>query len=246
MGAFIMIRLIFAAIFLVVFLIISIPIQGIEYLIGKVNKKAADMSSLRIVQWALRCILAICGTNIIIKGEENIPKDHTAVFIGNHRSIFDIVIAYTLMPGRTGFIAKNSLDHIPSFSTWMKRLYCLFLDRSSTRDGLRVILTAIDYVKNGISVFVYPEGTRTKTGEMAPFKEGSFKIATKTGCPIIPVAFSNTENIFEAHFPLITAVTVVVHFGEPIDPNDFEDKKKIGAYTQGIIAEMLEEDKDLY
>ncbi len=241
-----MIRLFFAAIFVVVFLIVSIPIQGILYLFAKVNKKAADISSLRIVQWALRCVLAICGTNIIIKGEDNIPKDQAALFVGNHRSIFDVVIAYSMMPGRTSFIAKNNLERIPSFSTWMRRLYCLFLDRSSARDGLRVILTAIDYIKNDISVFVYPEGTRTKTGEMAPFKEGSFKIATKTGCTIIPVAFSNTENIFEAHFPLISATTVVVHFGEPIDVNAIEDKKKVGAYTQAKIQEMFDEDKDLY
>jgi 1-acyl-sn-glycerol-3-phosphate acyltransferase len=125
----------------------------------------------------------------------------------------------------------------------MRRLYCLFLNRDNLKDGLRVIQTAIEYIHQGISVFVFPEGTRTRTGEMGTFKEGTFKIASRTNCRIVPVAFSNTENIFEAHFPFITSTTVTVHFGEPIDVSRFdkEGKKHLGAYTQHVIADMLEQ-----
>jgi 1-acyl-sn-glycerol-3-phosphate acyltransferase len=79
----------------------------------------------------------------------------------------------------------------------------LFLDRKDTKQGLKIILKAIDYVKEGISIFVFPEGTRSKDGKMIPFKAGAFKISTKTGCPIIPVVLSGTADIFENHLPKI-------------------------------------------
>ena len=114
----------------------------------------------------------------------------------------------------------------------MKRLYCLFLDRSDMRAGMQMILTGIDYIKKGISICIFPEGTRSKDGKMLPFKEGSMKMATKTGCPIIPIAISNSAQIWEAHFPN----------GAPIYPKELskEEQKFIGAYTQQKIQEMLD------
>lgn len=87
----------------------------------------------------------------------------------------------------------------------MKRLYCLFLDRENPKEGLKTILQAIDYVKHGISICIFPEGTRNKGEELSllPFHNGSFKIAEKTGCPIIPMSLNNTCDIFEGHFPFI-------------------------------------------
>lgn len=243
-----MIRALGTLLFAVLFLVVGSPLLGVEWLYRKINKKGADLSSLRIVQWAFKVIIDICGTNVVVIGEENVIDDVPVLYIANHRSIFDVIIGYSRCPSRTGFIAKNSIEQVPILRLWMRRLYCLFLDRSNPRDGLRVVLTSIEYIKKGISIFVFPEGTRTRDGEMAPFKEGTFKIANKTDCPIIPVAFSNTEEIFEGHFPWIKKATVVIHYGEPIYPATFapEDKKHIGAYTQKVIANMLSEDKDLY
>lgn len=243
-----MIRTLCAIVFVVLFLVLGLPVLGLEWLYAKVNKKRADITCLRIVQWAFQMVLVICGTEIIVKGEENVITDAPVLYIGNHRSFFDTVIGYSRCPNLTGFISKDSVKKVPILNLWMERLYCLFLDRSNTRDGLRVVLTAIEYIKRGISIYVFPEGTRTRTGEMSPFKEGTFKIATKTNCPIIPVAFSNTEDIFEGHFPWIKKTRVVVHYGEPIYPAslDGDEKKHIGGYTQQAIAAMLEEDKDLY
>lgn len=97
-------------------------------------------------------------------------------------------------------------------STWMRFVYCLFLDRENPKEGLKTILQAIDYVKNGISICIFPEGTRNKGEELSllPFKEGAFKIATKTGCPIVPISMNNTAEIFENHFPKIKKTHVVL------------------------------------
>ena len=87
----------------------------------------------------------------------------------------------------------------------MKRIYCLFLNRKDPKEGLKTILTAIDYIKRGISICVFPEGTRNSGEElsMLPFKDGAFKISTKTGCAIIPISMNNTAEIFENHLPKV-------------------------------------------
>ena len=127
----------------------------------------------------------------------------------------------------------------------MKRLYCLFLDRKDIKQGLKVILTAIDQVKAGISICIFPEGTRNRDREdsttLLPFKEGSFKIALKTGCLIIPMALTGTADIFENHFPWLKRTSVKLTYGKPIDPSKMtrEEQKRIGSYCQEVIHEML-------
>ncbi len=239
-----MIRLLVIALFLVVFFIFSIPLYLIEWLVGKVNPHARDISSLRIVQGAFKIILFLSGCKLKVTGEEYVPKDEAVLYIGNHRSFFDVVITYARCPGLTGYLAKKELEKIPFLSTWMRYLYCLFLDRKDIKQGLKTILTAIDHVKQGISIFIFPEGTRS-TGadqaELLPFHEGSFKVATKTDCLIVPVAITNTSQILEDHFPFIKSTQVTLEYGKPFRPSELskEDRKIIGSYTRDIIQEMV-------
>lgn len=243
-----MIRLILILIFVILFLLISIPILFVEWIIRKFNRRAADISSLRIIQWAFKVIAFLSGVKLTVIGEENVPKDQAVLYIPNHRSYFDIVLTYARCPDLTGYVAKDSMRNIPLLSHWMKRLYCLFLDRKDIKAGLKTILTGIDQIKNGISMCIFPEGTRNKTqDEMLPFKEGSMKMAEKTGCPIIPIAITNTAEILENHMPRIKRCHVILRYGEPILVNelDKEQKKFLGAYTRDKILKMLEEDKAL-
>ena len=140
------------------------------------------------------------------------------------------------------------MEKVPLLRTWMRRLHCLFIDRENVKEALKTILAGIENVKNGISMCIFPEGTRNKTNsEMLPFKEGSFKIAEKSGCPIIPMAITNSADIFEDHMPRVKKTHVILEYGKPIYPNelDKEQKKKIGAYCQNIIAEMLEKNQTM-
>ena len=240
-----MIRFILVLLYVILFLILLLPVMLVQWIVGKFNKHKGDIMSLRTVQWGFRCILFLSGVKADIRGLENIPTDpkKPVLFVGNHNSFFDVILMYTLFHERTGFIAKKAFKKVPSLNLWMMRLYCLFLDRKDTKQGLKTILTAIDYIKQGISIFVFPEGTRSKDGNMIPFKAGAFKISTKTGCPIIPVVLSGTADVFENHLPLIKKQQVVVTIGEPINPNslDKEDKKHIANYTQDIMQNMLVE-----
>lgn len=243
-----MIRLIFVVLFLILFLILSLPVMLVEWIIGKVNPNLRDYSSLRIVQWAFKVILLLAGVDVTVIGEEHIP-DEPVLYIGNHRSFFDVPITYSRCRRLTGFVSKKELEKVPLLSNWMRFLYCLFLDRDNVRSGLKTILTAIEQVKNGISIFIFPEGTRNKGEELSvlPFHDGSFKIAEKTGCPVIPVSINNSVQIFEAHFPIIRKTHVVLEYGEPIYPNtlDKEAKKQLGTYCHDLIEETIKKNAAL-
>lgn len=243
-----MIRLILVATFLILYLLVSYILFFVEWIIGKIDKRAKDYSSLRIVQWGFRVILRLSGVKVTVKGKENIP-DEAVLFVGNHRSYFDILILYVQCKRLTGFVAKDSMEKIPSLRVWMRYLYCLFLDRKDPRAGMKTILQAIEYVKQGVSICIFPEGTRNDGEEltMLPFKEGSFKIATKTGCPIVPVAINNSAEIFESHMPRVKKTHVVVEYLTPIDTKALskEEQKVIGAKCQKMIEDTIKKNASL-
>lgn len=235
-----MIRLILVAVFLVLFLVLGIPLLLIEWVIGKFNQRAKDISSLRIVQWAFKMILFLAGTKVVIKGEENVPKNEPVLYVGNHRSYFDIVITYSRVPDLTGYIAKKEMLRWPLLVNWMKNLHCLFLDRQDVKQGLKTILTAIDKVKAGISICIFPEGTRNRVNDtFMEFHEGSFKVASKSGCAVVPMAIYNSAAIFEDHIPWIRKTTVIVEYGKPFYIKDLprETQKRVRAYSRDLIME---------
>lgn len=235
-----MIRSIFAVLFVAIFLILSLPIQGVLLIVGKFNPWAKKTVSLAIVSWAFNVVLFLSGVKRTVIGEENVPKDKAVLYVGNHRSIFDIVIAYPRVPRPTGFIAKKEILRVPLLNIWMIYMDCLFLDRSDIRKGMEMILTAIDKVKNGISIFIYPEGTRNKTElPLGEFKKGSFKIAQKTDCPIVPVVINRSDEIFEKHLPFIKSTHVTIEYCKPIIMSELpkEDQKNIDQYVKKIVEE---------
>ena len=238
-------RTIITVLYIFLFLILGLPVLGIEWIISKFNKTHADMVQLRIVQWGLKCVAFISGVKLTVIGEENVPRDEPVLYIGNHRSFFDVVVTYARCPGLTGYIAKDGVNKVPIFRIWMKRLHCIFLKRDDMKEGLKVILKAIEYVKSGISICIFPEGTRNKDKDnptsLLPFKEGSFKIAIKTGCKIVPMALIGTADILENHFPWIHSTDIKLIYGEPIDVSalDKDQQKHVGAYCQTVVEELI-------
>lgn len=243
-----MIRLIFFLIFAIIIILLSLILLPLEWLIGKINKHAKDISSLRFVQFVFRVVLLIAGTRITVIGRENIPKDEAVVYIGNHHGIFDTLATYIYMKNPTGYIAKKEIAKIPLLHGWMMYLYCVFLDRSSGRAGMQSILQGIEQLKNGISMVIFPEGTRNESLDgTLPFHSGSFKLAEKSGCKIVPMVINNTSACFEDHIPFFKRTHVIVEFCKPIDMKQLplEDKKNIAEYTRAIITERYEKNKEL-
>ncbi len=243
-----MIRFISIMITLFLYLLLGIPVLGVEWLIGKFNKNTEDYQCLRMVQRAFKLMISMAGTDVTVIGEENIP-DEPVLFIGNHRSYFDILLTYSRCRRLTGYVAKKEMLRYPLLRDWMKRLHCLFLDRDNPKEGLKTILEAIDYIKNGISICIFPEGTRNDGEELSilPFHSGSFKIAEKSGCPIVPISMNNTISIFEKQFPRVKKTHVIIEYGKPIYPRelDKDTRKRLAPYCQNLIQETINKNQAL-
>ncbi|MCM1145431.1 MAG: 1-acyl-sn-glycerol-3-phosphate acyltransferase [Blautia sp.] len=243
-----MIRFIILVLFVLLFLVCSIPLLIAEFIIGKFNMELKSRSSLAIVNWAFRGCLFIAGADVTVIGEENVPKDEPVLYIGNHRSYFDILITYIRVPRPTGYIAKKEMLRYPLLRDWMKYLHCLFLDRNDLKQGMKTILEGIEKVNSGISICIFPEGTRNRVNDtFMPFHAGSFKIAEKTGCPIIPMSINNAAAIFEDHLPRIKKAHVILEYGKPIYMKDMtrEEKKRIHVTVQETIKETYFKNKEL-
>lgn len=243
-----MIRFLTIILFLVLFFIFSLPIMIAEFIIGKFNMDLRSRSSLAIVNWGFRLCLWAAGTKITYIGEERVPKDQAVLYIANHRSFFDILMTYVRVPRPTGYVAKKELKKIPGLSQWMLLVNCLFLDRKDIKQGAKTILTATQMVKDGISICIFPEGTRNKTEDtFLPFHGGSFKIAEKSGCPIVPIAINNAAEIFENHFPYVKPAHVVIEYCEPIYTAELsrEEKRQLADMTFERIQETYFRNKEL-
>ncbi len=235
-----MIRSIFVALYLLLFLIISLPLMLVFLLVKLFSKKACDyLSMFWVCKVGLGIVSHICGIKYNLKGRELIPRDEAVLFIGNHLSILDTIALYPLMVRPTGFIAKKGLLKIPVVNLLMMFMHCYFLDREDPRDGLKMINKSCDLIKNGTSIVIFPEGTRSKTGELLDFKEGSFKIAQKTKCTVVPMKISYDSPVFEDHLPIFKKTTASITFLEPIKTADWERKefKQLSEMTRQAILE---------
>jgi len=223
--------------------ICGLPWLGLCYLVGIFNPPLRrDMAYQynRLTSWWL---YKIAGAKIIIKGKENLYLDTNALYVSNHRSMLDIPLLMLLLKKTPILIGKDSIKKWPFIGWWLHAMGGFFLNRTNPKEGLKTILLAIDRVKAGQSCIIYPEGTRSRTKEMLPFKPGSFKLATKPNVPIIPMSVLGTADVFENNKINLKAETVYLSVGEAIYPDRLskEDQKNISKYTQAIIQDMYDE-----
>lgn len=243
-----MIRFIICLIVVVLDFIIIIPFEIIGFIIGLFSKQAR-FSYMRVLMMTVLSVIGfLTGAKVRYIGFEKIPADTPVLYVANHESFFDVIFSLTRLPGRICFIAKRSFEKIPIFAQALQLYDTLFIDRDDIKQGLKTILEAIERVRAGMSVFIFPEGTRSRDGKMNEFKEGSMKIATKSGCPIVPIAISNTANVFENHFPKVSSVPVVIEALDPVMPQDYDAKqqKHLGKLCKERIEEVRDRNLELY
>ncbi len=167
------------------------------------DKKGLEKEKERVVykattSWA-NGLLKVAGVKVTVHGLENLPKDKNVLFIGNHQGNFDIPIYISKIPGLKGFVSKIEVKKIPGVSTWMEYMHCIFMDRSNIRKAAEAIVQGVKVLKDGHSLVIFPEGTRSKGDKMGDFKAGSFKLATKSKVPIVPVTMSGSYKIMESN-----------------------------------------------
>ncbi len=245
-----MIRLIIIVIAVIITVIETIFVFPFSRLVGLFSRRGQDLISLRFVQFAMLEARVISGAKIEYIGLEYLPKkgDDAVVYISNHRGFFDIIATYPIFPDCTGFVAKKEMQTWPLIGWWMNSVYCLFLDRKDRRQGIATILKGVEYVKKGVSMWIFPEGTRSKVeGQMLPFKHGSFKLATKAGAKIVPVALNGSGKIFDDHVPIIKKGKVRVEFLPPIETKDLtaDELNELPERVHAMIEEKVKAHADI-
>lgn len=239
-----MIRLIIVAVIVALFFILSIVTLPFVWILGLFSMQARYKVSYFLVAKTFFLVRLAAGVKLEIRGKENIPQNQPVLFVGNHRSYFDIILNYSILPPLMGFVSKVEIKKVPILAQWMVNMNCLFLDRSNPKEGLKMIHDGVDKLNQGISIFIFPEGTRAKSDDsMADFKGGSLKMAEKANVPIVPVAVNNTSAIFEDQFPFIKKAHVILEYCEPVvlDNLTREEKKFLARDVHDLIEKKVQE-----
>lgn len=187
--------------------------------------------------WA-KLIIKIAGANVNIIGLENLPKDETALFVSNHQSNFDIPLLLSCIDIPKGFIAKKELENWPFISIWMKYINCIFMDRDNLRKSAESIVDGIKLLKSGYSMVIFPEGTRSKGKPVNEFKGGSFKLATKSKCLIVPLTINGTYKLLESNKNIIKGADIELVIHPQIDTNKLtkEELESLPETVHSIIS----------
>lgn len=233
-------RIIFIVIVVAFYMLFALPEHAYIRHLAKKNQDAAYEKAYRLVRRFFGTVMFLSGCKYTVKGRENIPDNEAVLFVGNHRSYFDIFCSHNAIGRPVGFMSKVEMKKIPLLSLFMDDIGCTWLDRNDMKSGLDTINKSCDNIKSGHSMMVFPEGTRNKGEGLLEFKDGAFKIAQKAGCLIVPVAICGTDNLMEANkHHMIHAHKVVIEFLPPVDirgltPKD--RKEKLHAIPDVILA----------
>ena len=200
----------------------------------------------RIAQnWSKR-LLYLAGGEVEVCGLENIPEDEPVLFVANHQGNFDIPALLAFTNRKIGFISKMEIKKLPVIRSWMTHLDCVFLDRTDRRGAVQSIIEGADGLKNGRSLVIFPEGTRSKGGPVLSFKSGSFKLATTSKATIVPVAVNGTYRLMEANHNKICPARASMTFLEPIRIHQEDDAvtmNELAERSRSVITSEIEKVK---
>ncbi|HUI92989.1 MAG TPA: lysophospholipid acyltransferase family protein [Chitinivibrionales bacterium] len=188
-------------------------------------------------RWCIH-LMALCGIRVRAVGVEKLDTGGRYVFIANHQSYFDIPVLYAGLPFSLSFIAKKELFFIPFFGWGIAAIGHIWIDRENARAARKSITRAIGKLKRqGISLVLFPEGTRSVSGDVGEFKRGSFTLALEAGVPVVPVTIRGTRDILPKRSGRFRPGTATLVIGDPIPPAQFEelDKTKLSELVRGRI-----------
>jgi 1-acyl-sn-glycerol-3-phosphate acyltransferase len=180
-------------------------------------------------RWWSRINLKISGTRVEVGGLENVIKDGPQIFASNHQSIYDILMLAGYLPMQFRWLAKRELFNIPFMGWHMSRMGYIKIDRSNMRQAALSFRKAAEKIKNGVSVVIFPEGTRSTDGKLQPFKSGLFSLAIHSGVPIIPVSINGSKDIIKKGSLRVNRGKITMLIGKPIDVSKYQkgDKTKL-------------------
>jgi 1-acyl-sn-glycerol-3-phosphate acyltransferase len=189
--------------------------------------------------WSKRLILPLAA-RVKITGLEHIPKKQPVIFMPNHQSYFDIPALIGYIPGTYRFIVKKEYYKIPVLGPYTKHSGHLSVDREAGTEAHKTLEEAKEMIKNGKSIIIFPEGTRSQTGALGKFKRGGFAVAFASGAPIIPVAITGSYSLLDKGIPLVTPGTINIKIGKPIHLKAGEVTREIYKSTVDFVRAEIE------
>jgi 1-acyl-sn-glycerol-3-phosphate acyltransferase len=175
--------------------------------------------------WA-KGVLWVSGIQVKIHGFDPELGNQSCIYMSNHQSNFDIPVLYSGLSAQFRWLAKAELFRIPIFGQSMRSAGYISIDRSNRKSAFRSLAMAAEMIRNGTSVMIFPEGTRSSDGVLLPFKKGGFVLAVDAGVPIVPIKISGTHKIMPKGRLLISRRKVRIDVGKPIQSADFTRKTK--------------------
>lgn len=212
---------------------------------GRVGRLDREVCTGRLDWWS-RSIVERAGIRLAIHGRENLPpRDEPLVVMSNHQSHYDIVCLFQAIDRPLRMVAKTELYRIPFMGKAMRAAEFVEIDRRHRERAIQSLSAATQKIKSGISVWIAPEGTRSETGRIAPFKKGGFHLALDTGVRILPVTVEGTRFVLPARsLQLTTNLPVSVNIGAPIDPAVYGEARRedLMRDVRAAIESMLPEE----
>ena len=200
------------------FIVVTTAIHGtvaIVVALLRIKRRPNDVYDWSTVDWS-RGILQVAGTPVLASGLELVPREGPVVFASNHTSMFDIWALSATLPGSTRFVAKQELGRIPLLGPAMRRAGHILIDRFNRARAFEAYDQAAATIRSGISAIVFPEGTRSRTGELQAFKNAPFALAIAAQVPVVPVYVDGTYTILPKGSVRLRPKPIRVLVGEPI------------------------------
>jgi 1-acyl-sn-glycerol-3-phosphate acyltransferase len=194
--------------------------------------------------WA-KCILALSNIRVTVKGLSNLKPGRSYIYMANHMSNFDIPVLQAYLPVQFRWLAKAELYKIPIFGYAMKRAGYISIDRSDRKSAIESLNKAVKIIRDSVSVIIFPEGTRSRTNNVQPFKKGGFFLAVDSGVPIIPIIIHGTGRIMPKKQKLIKPANVTIEISKPIESSNYTRKTKndLIKKVRHVILESFEKGK---
>jgi 1-acyl-sn-glycerol-3-phosphate acyltransferase len=171
-------------------------------------------------------VLATSGVRLTVFGRSGLAPEASCVYLANHQSLFDIPTLLRAIPGPFRFVAKQSLFRIPIFGSALAAAGFVSVDRADRTAARQSFAAAEQWLRDGESILVFPEGTRSNGDTLLPFKRGGFLLALRTGLPIVPVGIRGTWSVQPRSRWSIQPGPAEVHFGKPIDVAEYGVRRK--------------------
>lgn len=200
-------------------------------------KNAWWLHSVQAV-WA-RCFCYLLFIPVRVSGKEHVMKGQSYVFVSNHQSMYDVFAIYGWLPSVFKWLMKAEIRKIPFVGTACKMAGHIYIDRRHAKSAIESLDEVKKALTGGVSTVIFPEGTRTKTGEMGGFKRGAFQIAAELNLPIIPISLTGCWQVLKPCAKYITRHSIQMHIGEPIMLHELEGQDAI-TYVQNKVKEGMQ------